>query len=338
MPVLAPASSRRRRCRLLCGTVGLAAFVTAGAALVSGQRAPAGDALVLDDLPLLVADDSGLASRTGVVRTFHAARTRKAPIIEADRPWEGDRVYIYGSVIRDERTGELHMWYGTRPRPEAPGGHSGEVPGLRGDGFDLVLYATSRDGVTWHKPALGLYAFRGSKENNIVFDLHSPSVLFDPADPDPARRYKMLGTFRGNYYAAHSADGIRWQDYPRNPVLDKSDTITMTRDPRTGEYLAYHKRPATVRGFPRRVVWLARSRDMQTWTEPELVFAPDEVDDAWTHAPVERTEVYNMAVYPHASGFIGLPTIFRVTRQLPREQVAPGQSPVDGPIDVELAT
>ncbi len=278
------------------------------------------------------------SARSGVVRRLHPARTRPAPVIEADRPWEGERVYIYGSVVRDAATGELRMWYGSRARHEAPDSRTGEVPGLRGDGFDVVLYATSRDGVRWDKPALGLHAFRGSAANNILYDLHSPSVLLDGTDPDPSRRYKMLGTFRGNYYAAHSADGLRWTDYARNPVLTSSDTITLARDPRSGDYLAYHKRPATVRGFPRRVVWLARSPDMQTWSEPELVFAPDEIDDAWTSAPEERTEVYNMSVYPHAGGFIGLPTIFRVTRQLPREQVAPGQSPVDGPIDVELAT
>lgn len=293
--------------------------------------------ITVGPLPLLFVDDSSVEVSEGVVRHIHAARTRPTPVIEADRPWEGARVYVYGSVYPDGRGG-FRMWYGSRPLQESPTQRDGRVPGMRGDGFDVVLYATSADGATWTKPALGHHAFDGDPATNIVFDLHSPSVLLDLRESDPAQRYKMLGSFRGKYYAAHSADGLRWTSYPVNPVLDFSDTITMTQDPVTDEYLAYHKRPATVRDYPRRVVWLSRSTDMQTWSEPELVFAPDAYDDAWAQRPGERTEVYNMSVYPHASGFLGLPTMFRLTRERARDAIAPGQSPVDGPIDVELAT
>jgi hypothetical protein len=296
-------------------------------------------AIALGDLPLLFVDDSGIAKRESVVRTIHAAKTHQAPVIQADRKWEGDRVYIYGAVQRDEKSGELRMWYNTAPVREGGPERSGKVPGLRRNGADLVLLATSSDGLKWTKPSLGRYAYDGDKDNNIVFDVHSPSVIVDARESDPAKRYKMLGAEKpGNYVAAYSADGLTWTNYPKNPVLQYSDTITFTQHPLTGAYMAYHKRPATVRGFPRRVVWLSTSTDMQAWSEPELVFGADEVDDQWVTNQVERTEVYNMSVFPHASGFLGLPTIFRVIRQLERSQVAPGQSPLDGPIDVELAT
>ncbi len=46
-----------------------------------------------------------------------------------------------------------------------------------------------------------------------------------------------------------------------------------------------------------------------------------------------------MSVFPHAAGFVGLPTIFRVTAaRRPKSELTPGQSPDDGPIDVQLAT
>ena len=45
-----------------------------------------------------------------------------------------------------------------------------------------------------------------------------------------------------------------------------------------------------------------------------------------------------MSVYPHAAGFIGLPTMFRLIKRIPKSEVTPGQSPDDGPIDVQLAT
>ena len=324
--------------------VGGLAFATTGSRSVAAQdtttatAGPAAAVIRLETLPLLFADDAGVRLRHDVVRTVHRARTDAQPVVVADRPWEGDRVYIYGSVLRDARSGRYRMWYGSRPQPEGPGSRRGGVPGMRADGFDVVMVADSADGITWTKPPLDLFAYRGSRANNIVYDLHSPSVLLDARAGNPAERYKMLGTFDGNYYSAHSPDGLRWTAYPRNPVLTNSDTITMTQDPGTGEFLAFHKKPATVRGHPRRVVWLSRSRDMQSWSDPELVFTADEIDDRWVRTPVERTEVYNMSVYPHAAGFLGLPTIFRVMEQLPRERVAPGQSPVDGPIDVEFAT
>lgn len=274
--------------------------------------------IVLSDLPLLFADDTAIAANEGVVRTVHPARTLSAPLIEPDRPWEGDRVYIYGSVYFDEAAYQLRMWY--MSRPQAAKG-------------DCVLFATSQDGVRWTKPSLD------SSGRNMVFPIHSPSVLLDRRESDPAKRYKMLGSKSGAYHAAFSSDGQHWAFYPKNPVLKHSDTITLSQDPTTGEYLAYHKCPAKIRGFGRRVVWLARSRDFQDWTEPELVFAPDEEDDAWAKRPDERTEVYNMSVYPHAGGFVGLPTIFRVTAaRRPKSELTPGQSPDDGPIDVQLAT
>ena len=297
----------------------------------------------LGALPLLFVDDSGVATRTGVVPTLHPARTRRAPVLQADQPWEGERVYVYGSVYHDEPTGEFRLWYGSRPSQELAGRSSptGAAPYLRNKGFDLTLYATSTDGLNWRKPALGRVEYAGSKQNNILFDFHSPSVLRDEREIDPAKRFKMLGYLvrpSHAYHAAYSADGIVWHDYPKSAVLEHGDTITLAQHPGTGEYLAYHKRPAEVRGLGRRVIWLSRSRDFQQWSEPELVFAPDEQDDNWVSRPRERTEVYNMSVYPHAAGFVGLPAVFRVMQETPRDKTGPGQSPVDGPIDIQLVT
>lgn len=293
--------------------------------------------LVLGETPLLFADDSGLARREGVVRTIHAAQTRSAAVLAPERPWEGNRIYLYGSVYRDPAAGTYRMWYLGRPQLERAEARN-RAPALRAGGSDPVLYATSDDGLHWVRPSLGLYAFDGSKDNNIVFELHSPSVLLDPFEKDSGRKYKMLGSTRDGYRAAYSPDGLNWTDYPRNPVLEHFDTITLCQDPNSGEYLAYHKRPAVIRGFSRRVVWLARSKDLQAWTEPELVFAPDATDDEWATRAGERTEVYNLSVYPHAGGYLALPTMFRVMTTRTAASLTPGQSPVDGPIDVQLLT
>lgn len=298
----------------------------------------------MDSLPLLFVDDSGLASKRDIVRTIHPARPSSGPVLLGENPWEGPRIYAFGSVYHDAVTNLYQLWYLSVPEAAAAGmseedrAATGRVPQFRGNGYFLVLYGTSTDGISWTRPNLGLHAFDGSKENNIVYDLNSPTVLRDRFESDPTRRYKMLGTIHRSYYAAYSPDGIHWTSALNTPVLSHSDTITLTQDPNTGEYLAYHKRPAVVRGFDRRVVWLSRSRDFTTWSEPQLVFAPDEADDDWSRNAGERSEVYDMAVFPHAAGYVGLPVMFQMMELRPREKMGAGQSPWSGPLDVQLAT
>ena len=291
----------------------------------------------LRDLPLLFADDGGVAHREGVKRTVHPARTRSQPVLEASLPQEGSRVYLTGSVYFDEPTGVLRMWYAGHP--DLPGGKKPKVEGFRSGKGNFVLFAMSKDGLTWERPALGLHEFLGTKTNNIIYDFHSPSVLVDVRDPDPARRYKMVGSLTGAYYSAVSADGLDWSG-PAKPFYNSQDNITLTQDPTTGEYLAYlRKWPTIVRGLPRRTIWLSRSRDFTIWTKPELAFAPDEQDDAWASPPGQRTEVNNMSVFPHAAGFLGFPTMFRVTvTDRPPSELGPGQSGTDGTLDVQLIT
>lgn len=320
-----------------CQLFSLAAYAAFSAnALAAASEPPAAPAIELRELPLLFADDSGIAASAGVVRTVHPARTREAPVLEAERAWEGSRVYVYGSVYFDPATRRLAMWYLGHPDVNEKG-NAPKVAGFRNGKGDAVLYATSQDGLRWERPALGLYSFQGSKENNIVFDLHSPSVLLDARESDSAKRYKLLGSLRGAYYSAVSPDGVKWTRFPDDkPILSSSDNISLTQDPRTGEYLAFHRRPTKLRA---RTIWLSRSGDFATWTTPELVFAPDAEDDFGLKAPSERTEVNNMSVFPHAAGFIGLPTIFRVlAQQDPQTKLPPGQSSTDGIVDVQLIT
>ncbi|MDF3058259.1 MAG: hypothetical protein K0R17_2474 [Rariglobus sp.] len=283
----------------------------------------ADEPLMLGAVPLLVVDDGGLVSATGVRRTFHPARTLAKPVMEADRPVEGGRVYIYGSVIFDPKQKRLRMWYGT-PKPSK------------------VLYATSSDGLEWTKPAVGLFSDDNSFRNNIVHHGHSPSVLRDEFEMDPEKRYKMLRAGGdGAGYVAYSADGIRWTDYSSEPVFTcpGGDTMTLAQNPRTGEYLAYHKNLTEIRGIKRRTVWLTRSRDLMHWDVPQLVFVPDEKDEDWTTPnSKQRADVYVMSVFPHASGFVGMPSIFRIETTRPPGELTPGQAGDDGPIDIQLVT
>lgn len=131
-------------------------------------------------------------------------------------------VRYYGTVLRID--GQFRMWYW---------GAFGPEPGTIGFGHGLhpgkaLCYATSTDGLTWVKPNLGLVEFHGSKANNRV-DFPAPSarpaapILYDSADPDPARRFKLVyeadfGQSEPQFGVAWSPDGLHWTLSRLNPV------------------------------------------------------------------------------------------------------------------------
>jgi len=129
---------------------------------------------------------------------------------EEDAP-DSERVVYYGTV---HRVGdELWMWYLGQ----------GKDPGW----FERVCFATSTDGYNWHKPNLGLVEYKGSRDNNLVnlnqgsHHVQSCVVYYDPDDPDPDRKFKMLFQSRkyaSSFAAAFSADGLSWRESSNNPV------------------------------------------------------------------------------------------------------------------------
>ncbi len=162
----------------------------------------------------------------------------------------------------------------------------------------------------------------------------------DEWDTDPAKRFKAVGSTKGNgYFAAYSADGLNWNLYPKNPILKSSDTITLSQDPTNGEYLAFHK----VNNDPRvkgRQVFLSVSTDMQNWSAPAPVMVTDELD----HVEARRlpggthSEFYNMSAFPYANQWLGMVTHFRRTGEPKVKKYDGGhrQSFADGPIDIQL--
>ncbi|MEA1952148.1 MAG: hypothetical protein U9N87_12240 [Planctomycetota bacterium] len=288
------------------------------------------DAVKLGTQTQLFLDDVRIANRSGVERRIVPARKLSHPVLEPENPWEGNRVYTYGSVCFNPAIKKFQMWYMSCP----PKG--GRDPRFKHSSRHLVNYAVSDDGLHWEKPNLNIYRYKGSTKNNIVYALDTPSIIFDTEEPDPTKRYKMMGMARGPHmtFVAFSSDGIHWRECPHNPMFKTADTLTWTRNSSTGEYLVYHKMMKDVRGHKRRSVCLATSRDLRGWTPSKLVMACDETDDSWVKEPGQRTEFYNMSVFPYGDQFLGVATTFRLAKTY--KKPVPDQSSHDGTIHGQL--
>jgi hypothetical protein len=257
--------------------------------------------------PNLFVDDYLIARSSGLQRVTHAPAKRPEPILRKAEPWHS-RPLFYCKVLYDKDMGRFRMWYNV--------------------GFNAVeptfcyAYAESQDGLTWTRPNLGLVEVQGSRENNLIaapFN-HAALVLVDdgPQCPDPARRFKMAFTGDG-LWVAFSPDGLRFTEYPGNPVIEMhankvpigqpdyenniGDIADGCWDPLKSEYLVGCKVERT--GFPgkarrhfpgyRRCVGVTTSRDFIHWIRPRLLFTPDPangMEEFYGFKPLIRGNLY----------------------------------------------
>ena len=245
------------------------------------------------------------------------------PILIPDRPWESARVegaqsggvQISGqAVLYDREEGLFKIWYN-------PWGNDGRP----------WCYATSRDGIRWEKPELGVHEFQGSRRNNILGVFRGVkyfNVIKDSRDPDPRRRYKAMGESEGptpdtsGTAVAFSPDGIHWSEHPGNPVVRKgrdiADCPTMLGwDARRQKYV-YYPRP----GHPLapeiqalgldpphdrinpnaahyRSIGYSESDDFIHWSPTRLMLAPDAEDRV-------DFQYYQMTVSQDGEFYVGL--------------------------------
>ncbi len=168
------------------------------------------------ELVLFAFDDHAIPLQRGVElhlrgRRAECGRTRIVlPPGPAGAP-DSEHVAFYGTVTRVGD--ELWMWY--------LGQGAGETWRQR------VCLATSVDGRNWEKPNLGLVEYNGGRDNNLVDmggkvgNITACVVFYEPEEPDPARRFKMVfedHRYGARFAVAFSKDGLRWRESERNPV------------------------------------------------------------------------------------------------------------------------
>ncbi|SCF28965.1 hypothetical protein GA0074695_5202 [Micromonospora viridifaciens] len=167
-----------------------------------------------------------------------------------------------------------------------------------------LCYAESTDGVHWVKPKLGIVEFDGSTDNNILFtDVQGTSVLYDPADPDPARRYKLLtlkekgGT---SLCTAFSADGVQFtplRPWPANSPVPGGDCHNLVfRDSASGQFVLITR----LWDSNIRVSAMSTSEDFLNWTKPVEIHRGSGFE----------SQIYSMPVFEYEGLYLGLASVY----------------------------
>ena len=262
---------------------------------------------VRDQKQLFLDDRFLVESSHGIRRVLNQPiKDERNPILVPERPWEHGGI-TGGTILH--QGGLFRMWY----RPHY-GQH--EVPG---NGQILrTAYATSKDGITWERPLVGLIEYQGSKKNNLVlgnkaagYGIHSSRVVHTPWDRDPQQQYKMLLTFvrhkppRWGFGTAFSPDGIRWTAHPEPVKVDYHKHYgsfnTVFFDTLSERYVAYYQRrpqqkfPQPFSPSQKRYMGRMESKDFVNWTDPNyLAHGPDQTDpvgmDLFEPSPFQYSE------------------------------------------------
>lgn len=221
------------------------------------------------------------------VRIERVVPQKRGPVLQNDRPWEFFTPY----TVLLEYEGEYRLYYNTMPkdRPE-----------------DYMLcVATSKNGLDFEKPELGLVEFDGSKANNIVLGghyVHGAGVFVDASAP-PTERFKAIYQTKLNEEemadlrrrrpelaeriakldnaaigGAVSPDGLHWERIADPLMAHVSDTgTTAYYDEHLGRYVGYFRMGV----MRRRGIGRAEAVDFRNWPKPELVFWPTPDEAPW---------------------------------------------------------
>jgi hypothetical protein len=269
-------------------------------------------------------------------------RHPRNPLIRGDRPWEKVLYFVSssGNVLYSPGEDLFRIWYEDLGFDHAA--FMADPNPYPWDHMMLhYLYATSKDGLSWDKPTLNQVP--SAPGTNVIFGtpeykVHVLSVVDDPRAQGTDRRFKGIYVHptvsRGPGHeiaVGWSPDGIRWTPAPTLPQFGNlgphlGDVLIMSYDETIDRFvlLTRHPRmhgepgPATLPRtrslirprFPndppregRRRIYRSESEDLLTWTEPELVFAPDD-EDEW------EDTFFCMVQFRRGPLRIGLLTVF----------------------------
>jgi hypothetical protein len=212
------------------------------------------------------------------------------PLFGEDKEWEMRFDNLYGNVIFDKEENIFKCWYSPFIVDSVSHGMTLEQrsreynePHNREMG---ICYATSKDGINWEKPDLGLVEYNGSKKNNIIWrGPHGAGIFKDIHEKDPAKRYKVI--FQG-MAVSFSSDGISWNEKTKvngvevagdthnnalwAPTLNKFVGITRTWGHEFGREVARIESDDFINWTKEEVVLHGTNKDLQTYAMPTFYY------------------------------------------------------------------
>ncbi len=245
----------------------------------------------------------------------------KGIVLRYDKPWE---IFspAYVTILKDDSLYRAYYRAGKREGIEA----------YTND--EWTCYAESKDGINWEKPALGLFEYNGSKQNNIVLaneaPVHHNFSPFIDSNPNalPNQKYKALGGTSRNSIGLiplSSPDGIHWEKIAETGVIKKGafDSQNVAFWSEAEEVYVCYFRTFTEEGRFR-TVSKTTSKDFTNWTEPvEMTYG----DTPLEHLYIQQTSPYFRA--PHVYVAIGARLLrdrqIASSEQLTELKVAPSQ-------------
>ncbi len=252
-------------------------------------------------------------------------------VLVLDAPWEGSGSSGYHSVFRD---GEIYRMYYKGWQISFDVAQKKIRPAA-----SAMCYAESTDGIHWRKPSLGLIAFKGSKDNNIVMsDSSVPGMKIvgglmavikdeNPA-ASPDARYKAftvaIQPAPKGMVPFKSADGLNWVLMADKAVITDGAFDNQNVgfwSPAEGKYRAYwrhflHGDNNTATANPVGV------RAIRTATSPDFLHWEKGVDVTYVDSPEEA--LYTTPIIPYARAphiLMGFPMRY-LERDVPTSQQA----------------
>ena len=228
------------------------------------------------------------------------------PLFVEDQPWEPRYDNMYPNVIYDEEENLYKCWYcpfivdqrTTETHPDRRKPSLTPYMDARPAGREeALLYATSKDGINWTKPNLGMVNFNGNSNNNIVSrGLSGAGVIKDELEKLPGRRYKAFYCSNSGYKMRYSSDGLNWGDEVALPGVGESDChANMIWSPELKKYVGIlrHYDPIPVTG--NRKIARTESIDSVTWTKSETIIEGTPQD-----------QLHDMVIFRDGGVYLGL--------------------------------
>ena len=240
------------------------------------------------------------------------------PLFSEEKDWEMRFDNLYANVIYDREEDIYKCWYSpfivdssSKNKELLKINRKYRPPPVREMG---ICYATSKDGIKWEKPNLGLINFNGNKKNNIVWRRpHGAGIFKDLDEENPARRYKLiykhiqegnwgLNGSEGNSLAvSFSKDGLNWSDKINIADFPADTHNNANWIPNLNKYVAMTRDWVKFKGkeWGQRAVLRIESNDFINWENPKRVLIGENYD----------LQTYAMPYFFYEGVFLGLVAI-----------------------------